>query len=267
MKSVKKESLIFFIGALLILTVVAITFLRPAFQRLFKNTEIKKEEPFSEISPEELAQKIKLKEKIVIFDVRSKALYAQEHLANSVSISSETIDNKISELSPSETIIIIGSNYKEAESIARLLREKGFQNTFILSGGMGAWKKDSGGTVSWGNPNSFVDQSKVKFISVEESKKKMDSRKQLTLFLDVRNEAFYSFQRIPSSQNVPLEKLEEKKDSISATKEIIVYGDSEIQAFQAGVKLFDLGFLSVKVLTGGFDEWVKKGYPVEPVKK
>ena len=52
-------------------------------------------------------------------------------------------------------------------------------------------------------------------------------------------------------------------DKIPLTKEIIVYGSTDLQGFQAGVKLYDLNFFAVWVLDDGFLGWKEKGFAVE----
>jgi rhodanese-related sulfurtransferase len=43
-----------------------------------------------------------------------------------------------------------------------------------------------------------------------------------------------------------------------------VYGATEDDTFQAGTRLFDMGFIGLRTITGGFAAWNKQGLPTEP---
>ncbi len=68
---------------------------------------------------------------------------------------------------------------------------------------------------------------------------------------------------VPGAVNFPLSDLEEKYKDIPTGKPIVVYGNSALEDFQAGVRLFDLNILGVRVLEGGFNAWKTKGFTAE----
>ncbi len=259
-----KEKLILFIGFLLIAVVALVTFLRPSFRNSEKKDFSADSQPVKEypaISAKELAEKLKNKENVFILDVRTADEYQIEHIIDSVSVPLEELDKKEIDAAVDAVIVILGSGSDQSNRAAEIMEIKGFQNLLVLSGSLAAWKNNNGQTISWGDPTSFVNQSKVTFISLEDAKKSLDEKKPV-YWLDVRSADQFS-SRISGAVNIPLGELEKRRNELPLGKEIIVYGATELEGFQAGVKLYDLNILSALVLRGGLAGWKEKGYPTE----
>lgn len=259
-----KETLILLIGLLLIAVVALVTFLRPSF----KGSKIKdfsadlqpvKEYP--RISAKELAEKLKNKEDVAIIDVRGTDEYQMEHIIDSINAPFEELSKKEISAAVDAAVVILGSGSDQSDQAAKIMEIKGFQNLLVLSGGITAWKSNNGQAVSWGDPTSFVNQSKVTFVSLEDAKKALDEKRPV-YFLDIRPPDQFS-SHISGAVNIPLGELEKRRSELPLGKEIIVYGATELEGFQAGVKLYDLNILSALVLRGGFSGWKEKGYPTE----
>jgi rhodanese-related sulfurtransferase len=262
-KSQEKKALI--VGFTLILLVVLFAFIKPYFGKNQTNnskTASQKEiQDYPQISFSDLQNKIRSQENLQVIDIRANDFYGAEHIIDSINIPIEELEtSKIN--AGTDKLIVVLSEGSEADKTneyqaIQLIKDKGFKDVTALSGGMLSWKNNNGQTISWGDPNSFVDHSKVTFVSVEDLKKYISDRN--TIFvLDVRPPSSFTSGRIANAINIPLENLEERRSEISSTKNIVVYGDTDIQSFQAGVKLYDLNFFSVQVLQGGFSSWEDK---------
>jgi len=46
-------------------------------------------------------------------------------------------------------------------------KKENFQNFLVLAGGMEVWKQNGGPTVTYGDPTSIIDQSKVSYVEPE----------------------------------------------------------------------------------------------------
>jgi rhodanese-related sulfurtransferase len=259
----EKKALI--IGFALILVVVLFMFFRPLFKKnQLSDSELssqKEVQEYPQISFSELQDKIRNNEDLLVIDIRGSDYYGAEHIVDSVNISIDELE-KINLGTDSDKLTVVLSEGTESEKqleaqALKIIENKGFKNVKALQGGMISWKNNYGQTISWGDPYSFVDQSKTTFILPEDLKKNI-SDGALIYVLDVREASSYSNGHIPSAANVPLNDLEKKRNEIPMSRSIVVYGESELESFQAGVKLYDLNFLSVQVLQGGFSAWKNK---------
>lgn len=262
-KNQEKKALI--IGFTLILLVVLFAFIKPYFN---KNGSAgngiapqNKIQNYPKISFSNLQSKIRSGENMQIIDIRTSDFYGAEHIVDSVNIPFDELENNNMEVDPNKLIVVLsegsdGDMANEYQAI-QIIKDKGFKNVEALAGGMISWKNNYGQTISWGDPNSFTDQSKVIYISPEDLKKYISGGKSIFV-LDVRPPSSFSAGHIDNAVNIPLGDLEKRRNEISLSKDIVVYGDTNLQSFQAAVKLNDLSFLSVAALQGGFTSWVDK---------
>ena len=94
------------------------------------------------------------------------------------------------------------------------------------------------------------------------------SRPAAVQVLDVRQplDLLAYSQIIPGSRRVPPKEILEHPDILPKDQETVVYctcpsDDTAAKIMQKAIKL---GYLKVRILTGGLDAWKAKGYPVEP---
>lgn len=202
--------------------------------------------------------------KVILIDIRPNELFAAEHIPQSTNVPFEIIDGLT--IKDGFTFVIITSSGDEqgfGASVAQLLRTKNANAPiFILKGGFDAWKNATGKTISSGNPQLITDQSKVNYIESVELKKQLDA-KQTYAIIDMRPHDIYTQGHIPGAINLPLDQLEKFYDKIPSGVKIITYGNSELEDFQTGVRLYDLGFFSNQVLKDGFAGWKSKGFEVQ----
>ncbi|MFH0969588.1 MAG: rhodanese-like domain-containing protein [Patescibacteria group bacterium] len=264
MNDEKKNNKVMLIGLLLIALVFVFTFFRSGFKKQDsgKSNASKEVISYAQVSADDLKSKIKNSENIQIIDIRSQDEFKIEHIVDSLNINSEESAN---EINPEKTIIIIGNSSESDEysGIIKLLKNKQTKSVLVLTGGFPAWKNSNGNTISIGNPSSFFDQSKVTYIEPEKLKEIVENSNYQKFIIDIRGKQSFDNGHIPGAINIFADDLEKSKDKIPYGKEIFVYGDTETQGFQGGVRLYDLGFLASQSLQGGFAGWKEKGFPVK----
>lgn len=88
------------------------------------------------------------------------------------------------------------------------------------------------------------------------------------LVLDVRDKASFDAGRIPGALNIPLLEVEKRIEEIktkAAGRPIVAYCacPAEHTAAEAGLVLHKHGLTDVRVLIGGYPDWVRSGGKVE----
>ena len=115
-------------------------------------------------------------------------------------------------------------------------------------------------------PTDLVNEAKEKVceISVADAKAKIDSGAPLFI-LDVREPDEFDKGHIPKAINIPRGLLEFKIASAIPDKEahIIAYCKTGGRSCLACSTLQELGYKHVESVEGGWQAWLKAGYPVE----
>ena len=203
-------------------------------------------------------------ENLALLDIRTPEEFQISHLQNSVNMPLATIEANLPNFKKEATYILIdNSNTLELLDMAgNIFPKNGLTNTFYLQGGIVDWKNNFAPLISEGDPNSISDQAKVSYISSDKLKQTMDKESNL-LIIDVRQKSNYVEGHIKGAINIFLGDIEGKINEIPLGKKIIVYDDDTISAFQATVRLSDLGRANTFSLSDGFGKWKEKNYPVE----
>lgn len=199
-----------------------------------------------------------------IIDIRSNDLFAYEHIPLSTNVPIDTIADFIPK-NDRHIIIIASAGNEQGEGNLALqsIKEKSDQSSVkVLRGGFEGWQSFGGQTLSFGNPESIVHQSKVSYITSEELLAQNQNKRKI-LLLDMRTASKYADGHLPQALNLPLDELEQRYRSLPTGANIVAYGGSALEDFQAGVRLIDLGFFSTRILKGGFDEWKAQGFSIE----
>ena len=112
----------------------------------------------------------------------------------------------------------------------------------------------------------LVNEAKEKVceISVAEAKEKIDSGAPLFI-LDVREPDEFGKGHIPKAMNIPRGLLEFKVASKIPNKDahILAYCKSGGRSCLACSTLLELGYKNAVSVAGGWQAWLKAGYPVE----
>lgn len=220
------------------------------------------------LSSEELKTRLRTlgEKKTLLLDMRPSENFGQEHIIGSVNVTANSLASELPQNPPEDFLIVI-LNTIAADPVTRQTVKNLMQQDVpvsMLEGGFEAWKQGFGPTISWGNPQSIVDISKVHTIDTDKTKALFDNTEHAipTIFIDTRSPDQFKVGHIPGALNIPLKDIESRRTDIPKGKTIIVYNDEAIAGFQSAVRLFDLNF-PVQVLDGGWNAWKEKQYPIE----
>lgn len=265
----KQNNNIFIYGILLILAVFLITTFRNGFDKKDSSNATISEisDSTNYILAEELHKKVlQDKNNILLIDIRDAADYQQEYIENSSNLPLDSLYENYTSLSNTKDNILIGYSFDEKKSeisqLIRFLESKGFENIYVLSGGIYSWKEKFYPTISWGDLNSLEDRTKVNYIDPEQLKLAIENNYSVFI-IDGRSEVLFKQGHIPGAHNIPLNQLDSKRNEIPRAKEVIIYTDNETRDFQANVRLVDLNFLATYSINGGFKSWQEKGFLIE----
>ncbi|WP_017379392.1 sulfurtransferase TusA family protein [Paenisporosarcina sp. TG-14] len=88
---------------------------------------------------EELDNKLKNNDHIVVLDVREAAEYAFDHIPNSLSIPMGELESRLNELNKEDEIFVICRTGNRSDFAAQKLAENGFTNIINVVPGMSQW--------------------------------------------------------------------------------------------------------------------------------
>lgn len=216
------------------------------------------------ITAEALRQKIYNNERVTLLDVRDEESFAYEHIPHSILTSSGALSTYTGN-GTDELVVVVLSNTDTQmnEAVGNILKQKSYQ-AFILQGGFEEWKKTGNQVLSRGDPSSFLDQSKITYITPKEALAAMANTDANYFLLDVQSAQNYQKKHLKGSVNVPLAELEKRSKEIPAGRNILVYGESELSSFQGGVRLADLNVFTARTLSGNDHLKPESGFTLEP---
>jgi len=209
------------------------------------------------LSPEEAKHFID-SENAAILDFRSDADFHDEHMIGARNVSLETLPNFVEDTAASskigQSLLLVG--YEDMSFIpdqAGQYLESELDKTavFALTGGFESWKEKSYPTVRAGDPTDPADQTKITYIKPAAALAKI-ANDSTFFILDVRDPSTYKQDYIDASVNIPLHRLEARREDIPRSRPILVYGENALESFQAGVRLFDMGFFQTETLNGAY---------------
>lgn len=201
------------------------------------------------MAPEVLLKKIQNGNKVTIVDIRTDTAFASEHIAHAYSLPIGSLQSFSPKQDEAVVIVFSEADLDTFETAKNILAQKSFPY-FFLKGGFEGWKNMSAPTLSVGDPNSFIDQSKVTYIGMEALKKLLGEKNPSLFILDVQTEENYKNKHIQGATNIPLDQLEKRSGEIPAGRQMIVYGANDVTSFQGGVRLSDLGIFTAQTLSG-----------------
>jgi rhodanese-related sulfurtransferase len=247
-----------FVGGVLIV-LVGVWFIG---RQLWKNhEEAVKETPYetpvsdekdaaaSTITVEAVRQKLINGDKVKFLDIRGEESFQREHIPHSSPLSPGALGSYTGEPNELSVIVFSAKDTRTLEVIKNILKQRS-THLFLLEGGMEEWKKSGNATIVLGDPNSFIDQSKVTYITPAAAQALLSQSEKSVFLLDVQSEQNYQKKHIRGAKNIPLDQLEKRSEEIPPAKKIIVYGDSELLSFQGGVRLSDLGVFTAQTVSG-----------------
>lgn len=91
------------------------------------------------VSNEELDQKLKETNELVIVDVRESAEYAFDHIPNAISIPLDELESRLNELNKEDALFVICRTGNRSDLASQKLAENGFANVMNVVPGMSQW--------------------------------------------------------------------------------------------------------------------------------
>lgn len=110
----------------------------------------------------------------------------------------------------------------------------------------------------------FFAKKLAYLISPNELSQKISEKDEKIILIDVRDEASYDDEHIPSAINVPYERLEKYMSNLSKNQIHILYSYNQdcLLSAKAALRL-TLNEYPSKILMGGFNIWKSFGYDIE----
>lgn len=253
------------VGAALILLVAIVTMGRNFGSNApVKNSQNKTEskEDKKSVTASQLNMKIINKENIKIIDIRDSDSFKTEHIIDSVNLSPDDASSYFASNKNVGNFVIVDEDGSLSPEVAKQLSGMAEGATMnYLENGFSGWKNQYEPTISSGDPYSFTDQAKVKYVSADNLKKALGQSGSLYI-IDVRKSDEYSDGHIKNAFNFNIDELEQKRKDIPIGKQIILYDNDGVSAFLGAVRLFDMGIFGSLVMSDKFDDWKQKGYEV-----
>ena len=272
MENNRKEHIALSIGFVLILIVLIITLFRfddfssknnsNLAQDSTPGVKVDNTPDYKTISSTDLQKQILTnnnKQGFTLLDIRSFDAYSQEHIVDSVNISPDEFPIG-QQIDTHSQVIVIGQNSADGDIQKALddLKKENFNNVVVLAGGMDTWKKFLGPTVTYGDPKSFVDQSKVSYLDPQDLNDAITSKAPLFI-VDVRSNDDFNKGHITGAINIPFDTLEKDRSKITERR-VVVVGANELQEFQASVQMYDMLLVSPFVMRTAMPGWQSKGF-------
>jgi len=259
----KKEEIAIIIGFALIMCVLIFTFIRsinwqksPGSTDSSDQNAVQHAADYDTISSNDLGQLIRENKGVIVVDIRSYDAYIAHHILDSINIPIDELAQS-SKIKPSDTIFIVGvdSNDSDVPNAVATLKNNHFTNIKVLAGGLAAWEGSGGQTVTFGDPTSFIDQSKVFYVDTAQAHDIIKNYSDSTIILDVRDASMFAQGHVPNAINIPLLDLERRRNELSPLKKILIFGVTDVAEFQAGVQLYDLTQTTAYVVKGAMQSW------------
>jgi rhodanese-related sulfurtransferase len=112
--------------------------------------------------------------------------------------------------------------------------------------------------------NAVQSQAKVTRITIDEVKALM-AKKQV-IVVDVRDMVAFANGHIPGARNILFDHIPNHIDELQKDGRLVVTYcacPEEVTSIRAGEDMMAFGLKNVKAMTGGWNEWVKRGEKVE----
>ena len=248
-----------FIGLFLIITISGY-FLFKTFsaenklQQLEKKLALEKaknkEIDIETVSPEQVYQWLR-KPTIQLIDIRSAKEYSIKHIESSINIPLDQLRENLTKFSPDKKIVIIDRENSAKGKILVDHFKKQNLNILYLEGGILKYAQENYPLITSGDLNNPVNQIKVTTLSAQEIKDKLLKGK-IFSFVDTRPEYLYLTDKIDGSFNIPLEKIESRKDTLPVHT-ILLFDIDTLRSWKAGVKLYDMGITNFYVCSDPYN--------------
>ncbi len=218
----------------------------------------------AEITPEEVKTMIDKNENFFLVDVRDATEYSKNgHIEGALNIPLSELEAKQIVLPKDKLIIVMcdGNNCRRSSYGVAALYKLGFRNLKNFKSGTAGWKEAGYDLVNGAPP---VLPTIISEISCEELKNKMNSENNLFI-IDIRSKEEYNAGHITNAQRFDYTSIKQsfRDGKIPSDKELIIYDSTNLRARVATEELMTVNASNIKMLTGGMDEWIAKGFQIE----
>lgn len=98
----------------------------------------------TKVIPQQLVQLINHQQALVL-DIRDSVVFEKAHIVNAVNIPANDIDRKQNKLQrfKQKSVVVVCERGQQAMPVALKLKQFGFNDVYLLNGGLAAWKEAS----------------------------------------------------------------------------------------------------------------------------
>jgi rhodanese-related sulfurtransferase len=220
------------------------------------NTQIEDRQIIESLTPTQLNQMMNGDEAISIIDMRSIDMYEHSHIRSSIHYENVAISDI------ARIVVLVTENGNEDIIMSYYNDLSGTKKVYNLAGGVREWQKMGHPLLSLQNTRSFISSSKINYVEPRELNTLLTQKNDAIMVIDTRRPGNFEKEHIPTAVNIPLTEIEFRYREIPRTGDIFVYGADDDASFQSGILLYDLQFIGVKTIKGGFSAWKEFGYPI-----
>ena len=191
----------------------------------------------------------------VLLDARSSKDAAKGFIKGAVSFPGALAAKRIKGLPDAErkppVVVYDAKGGKQAETVARLLLQKGYEDVKVLQGGLEAWSaaKYPKATGKLPLKASYTPKPRQGEIDLEQFKKHAAKLPADVIIIDVRNEdEVKKTGMLKAAKNIPTEEIKARMAEIPRDKTIITQCTTGVRAEMAYHELKALGYASVAFL-------------------
>jgi rhodanese-related sulfurtransferase len=104
----------------------------------------------------------------------------------------------------------------------------------------------------------------VNTVTADQVKSLLDAREKMIL-IDLRPDVDFQKRRLPGARSVPMNEIEKRFRQIPQSGRVVLYCDCpQNQVIEQAYQLLkDYGYRNTAVMADGFQEWLRRKYPVE----
>ncbi len=194
-------------------------------------------------------------------DIRPIEAYRDHRVRNSIHITDFSAEEE--QFGIKNIILIYAGTEDRPQELQRVVNSLSqFYPTRILRGGFPAWSSANLPTIKRANLDSVEDVARVQIVEPRDVDALLQGDTSTMQVIDVRSKVAYERERITGDTlNIPLTELEKNRRSIPLNKTLYIYGQNDLESFEASILLLDLGFIDNYMISGGLNAWKEFDYP------
>lgn len=181
---------------------------------------------------------------IVLIDLRSKKKAKAGHIARSINIPYDSLDDRLEDIPKKAPIVLYSDSTEDTASAVEDLRDEGFKKVALVSGNYAGWVKSGGKTVKgpvetkidWKRKLGKGEVGKADFM------KAVNGTAVNTVILDVRTADEVSAGAFKNSIAVPLDQITSRLSEIPKDKKVYAHCTTGARADMAVQELNKNGY-------------------------